>query len=200
MGPFETTSTSTTFHEPTCPVFAQTRWRNEYAIKLNMKPFLKKTYELILQSSFGAGGSSFSRTLKSYRTVSRVHSPAFQLFDRFNDLGETDYMEVFRDLTDQQNESNAHRFQLTPGGGHTVRTWTTTNSFTYDASLICPDPEEDLAEVLELFPKILEEIFRSGDSLPTDRDEFGNTLLHVSAAYLPNCTTWHCRIYTKFGS
>lgn len=144
-----------------------------------MKPFLDKTYELILQSSSGAGGSSFSRTLKSFRTVGRLSSPAFKIFDAFNNLGSEDCTETFKKLMVYQTKQNPLRIQRGKGGDITYQTWHSTERLIYDAALICPHPEEGIVVWLQALPIVLEEIFRSGDSLPTDRDEFGNTLLHV---------------------
>lgn len=80
---------------------------------------------------------------------------------------------------DYQTKQNPLRWQRGKEGNITYQTWHSINRLTYDASLICPNPEEEIVAWLQALPIVLEEIFRSGDSLPTDRDEFGNTLLHV---------------------
>ena len=142
--------------------------RSEYkcGVKLIMWPFLMRTFEFIFQSSFSSGGSSFSRSLKSYRIVSRELSPGFQLFNKFNSLEGQTILTMHRKFMRYQN---AKEFKT---------------SLIYNSLLICPYLNKYLPKQLNKLYIRLEILFKSGDALPNNRDEFGNMLLHISRIYI----------------
>ena len=169
-GPIKAEYASKILHEPSCKIFTKTREKRNTTIKFSMRPFVNKTIELVFRSSLGAGGSSFSRNIKSHRTVSRRLSPAFHKFESLNCLpGESSY-EIFTDLMKE------NRFTISPIGHPAV----TFYDLTFKQPILCHYSDDVLLAWLDGLPETLERIFRSGEAHPTDRDEFGNTLIHVS--------------------
>lgn len=166
FGPIKTEYTSKIFHKPSCKISTKTREERKTAMKFSMKPFVNKTIEMAFRSSFGTGGPSYSTQIKSYRTVSRLLSPAFQKFESLNCLRWESSHGIFTDLM----TASTLGFPK-PSVIH--------NDFTYDSSLLCPYPDDVILAQLDGLPETLEKLFRSGEAHPTDRDEFGNTLIHV---------------------
>lgn len=169
-GPIKAEYASKILHEPSCKIVTKTREERNTTIEFSMRPFVNKTIELMFRSSLGAGGSSCSREIKSYRTVSRLLSPAFLKFESLNCLRWESSYEIFTDLM------KPNRSTIFPMGYPTV----TFYDFTLKQPILCHYSDDILLAWLDGLPETLEEIFRSGVAHPTDRDEFGNTLIHVS--------------------
>ena len=167
LGPIKAEHTSKILHDPSCTIFTKEREERKNTIKISMRPFVNKTIELVFWSAFGAGGSSSSREIKSYKTVSRVLSPAFQKFESLNCLRWESSYEIFTSLM---------RYNAKSRRDPSV----TLCNFAYKQSLLCDYPDDIMIASLDGLPEALDEIFRSGKAHPTDRDEFGNTLVHVS--------------------
>lgn len=176
FGPLETRYASTIFHERSCPWFWVKGRQSDYKIRISMKPFVDRTVELLFSTSHWAGGSTISRTLKTYQTVSRQLSPAFQLFEELNAIDtEEGFLETFFSLFRGYREDMA----WTMGEGQGTKTRTTT--ITYLSPVYEVLQTEVISAWLESVPRRLEALFASGSAQPTDTDEFGNTLLHVSS-------------------
>lgn len=158
-------------HEPSCKVFTKIREERKTTIKFSMRPFINQTIELVLRSSYGTGGPFNSCNIKFHRIVSRRLSPAFQKFESFNCLPLESSYKIFRDLVTLRDSDTP--FSI---GTPTVAQY----ELPYDQSLLCHYSDDIILAWLDGLPKTLEEIFQSGDAHPADRDEFGNTLIHVS--------------------
>jgi len=76
IGPVATRYSSSTFHEPSCPWSWANGSESDYAVSLSMRPFLNKIVNYLFSASHWGGGSTFTRTLSTYRTVSRQLSLA----------------------------------------------------------------------------------------------------------------------------
>ena len=168
-GPVKAEYASKIFHEPWCKIFAKRREKRRTTIKFSMRPFVNRTIELVFHSSLGVGGSSRSREIKSHRTVSRLLSPAFQKFESLNCLGWISSHKMFTDLMEKIPTVFSMATPIVRQCG-----------FMLKQSLLCRYSDDILLAWLNDLPETLEEIFRSGEAHPTDRDEFGNTLIHVS--------------------
>ena len=173
LGPIKAEYTSKILHEPSCKILTKTREERKTTVKFSMRPFVNKTIELVLRSSFGAGGSSYSRQIKSHRTVSRLLSPAFQKFESLNCLRWESSYEIFTDLM----KSRAPAFLVDVPS-------VTQCDFTHEQSILCHSSDDIILARLDGLPETLEEIFRSGKAHPADRDEFGNTFIHVSNPHI----------------
>jgi hypothetical protein len=181
FGPLKTRYASTTFHERSC----QWSWvkgsQSDYRIRISMKPFVCRTIELLLNTSHWAGGSTISGTLKTYRTVPRQLSPAFQLFEELNAINtESGSYGMLLRLDRRYAEDMAT--SVTRSGGKThIKTSECAIEVNYPRPFTEELQTESVLAWLKSVPSRLEALFASGAAQPTDTDEFGNTLLHVSA-------------------
>ena len=171
FGPIKVEYTSKIAHEPSCKVFTKTREERKTTIIFSMRPFVNRMIELVFRSSYGAGGSFYSRQIKSNRIVSRRLSPAFQEFESFNCLRLESSHKIFTDLVTQRD-----RDLFFGRGTPTLAQY----ELPYEQLLLCHYSDDIILAWLDGLPKTMEKIFQSGDAHPADRDEFGNTLIHVS--------------------
>lgn len=158
LGPIKVDYASKALHKSSCKIHAAKREEWKTVILFGMRPFVNRTIELIFESSVGAGGSSCSCHIKLYRTVIRDLSPAFQ---RFESLYRTPIEKCYENFTE------------------TMRKWTRIG-WGYDQWSCCELSDDSLLASLDSLPENLEGMIRSGKANPTDRDQHGNTLIHVS--------------------
>ncbi len=176
-GPLRTQYTSTTFRVQTCPYrLAQ----SSFLFQVNMTPFVNRTMEVLLSTRHGAGGSTISQTLRTYHTVSRQYSPAFPLFEELSGLlaGAGFYSELF--IFVQKHEEKLAKTVVRSGITTTISTSEETLTATYCASLAMEMGREAVSSWVRSIPQRLDVLFATGAARPTNKDEFGNYLLHVS--------------------
>lgn len=132
-------------------------WR--YATSARLLPFVQKTLELNLSLTSGAGFFSIAPLLRAYCTVKRSESPVFKLFDEFPGRCGT----KIRYGWDYPDDGSV---LLTDEGCREV--------FQYIWDL--PIVKTELIHLIET----LDVSFKTKMAPGADKDENGNTLLHVS--------------------
>ncbi|KAK3317661.1 hypothetical protein B0T19DRAFT_295517 [Cercophora scortea] len=147
-------------HEPPCilAVSASRSWA--YTLSVTLLPLISKTVEFTWGATSGGGGFSVMPPLRVYSTVERRASPIFQAFDAIRLRPGVDALPRIESFL----PSEEYYDQIFGGLEDTVLS-------VRDIKL----------ELVELLPKTLSDVVASGKGSLTDKDEFGNTLLHEIA-------------------
>jgi hypothetical protein len=160
-GPFGIKVEYSSQHHSSCRYhrLGKQSWR--YAASARLLPFVQRTVELGLSLTSGAGYFPIAPLLNAYCTVKRSESPIFKLFDDFPDrCGK----KIWRD-------SPGVDFDYIPPF------WLENDSATdiqynWDLPML-------KTEMIRLI-KTLEINFENKSGSGSDKDEYGNTMLHVS--------------------
>ena len=156
-GRFGTEFWSESQHHPHCQYYRSWQRSRTWTFKAQLLPFLHKTIALTLGSTYGAGSYSLAPSLRVYTTVKRSKSYLFKLFDEFP--GRCARRRYHLDYS--YDEMNL------------FETSDCLSYFTYDWDL-------------ELTKTHLEDLYHGlrdglsqGIATGSDKDEIGNTILHV---------------------
>ena len=139
------------------------RW--ECSLILKLVPFVQKTAKFTIVASFGTGGASIGQNLSFFNTVQRAKSPAFILIDSLVEKC-TRILSGKAALDYSKTHPNRHTFKRPSGEGHVCYQW---------------DLDTTKVELDRVYVDLCK-LFDNGYASPTDRDEVGNSLLHVSYA------------------
>lgn len=156
LGPFRYISSRKQEHLSSCPLFAQGELGRGHVLALTLAPFVARTIELFFLISSSQRLTSFS--LRCSPIVPRSASPAFALFQ--------DAATVTKRLGLLYVDSRYPLVSSSDGGV---------------GRPMAPDFDQ-LEHSFEHIPARLDALFKSGDAIPNEKDQFGNTLLFV-------CTT-----------
>jgi hypothetical protein len=153
IGPINISTQYQQPHEPACLFYSwqERLWHSK--ARVSLLPFFLKSLEITFTARYGAGGHAISPHLAVYNTVKRLESPAFQLFDHLH------------------SSCCKH---LSPWCNRSFRQDTTCR---YLGECLW-----DLAAVEEYLPTIIPRLYEymcNGQASVKDKDEYGNTLLHV---------------------
>jgi len=156
-GPFGIKAEYSSQHRPSCPYFRSGRQSWRYAASAQLLPLVQKTVELGLSLTSGAGFFSISPLLNAYCTVERSKSPIFRLFDEF-----------------------PHRYAKKSSLDSARFRW---DHYYNDRSREIFSLDWDIPMVkdgLTTLTKNVEAAISRKEGLGSDKDEGGNTILHVS--------------------
>ena len=154
-------------HRPGCP-FRKQSW--QLIFRSVLIPIVGKAISVTFSASRGAGGFSLSPMFAVANFMERSQSPAFQLFDDVYELRHKVFVEE-RETTAgfifvEENEPTSG-LVFCEKGQYYVWKWNI----------------ETLRECLEDMPFKLWTLFTHNRASIHDRDEYGKTLLHVSAMF-----------------
>jgi len=157
---------SRSMHWRSCPFVGANKKLSHYAISLNMAPFVQRTVVIGLDSTVQGGSVSIAPSIKLFATVKRSDSEIFKLFDTFPDhCSEKHFYQApgsrFQDLL----ESQVHVEQIASQGN------TLEFLFAWDIDAVRTQ--------LRLLARKLLQVATEGNGTLGDRDEGGNTILHV---------------------
>ena len=148
-----------------------------HTLTLCLFPLLRKTIDIVFRSKFGAGGFSLSQTIRSYNTVRRSESLAFYLFD--------DLPNICAKASNNRNLVSRTRLFGNFQGLYLKKSdsipWFEINA--YEDSISRVYYKWNKAVIKTELDQIYEKLrngFQDGHAYATDKDENGNTLLHVS--------------------
>jgi hypothetical protein len=153
VGPFRHLSSLKQKHRADCPLFSATDFEKTQSLAFPTIPFMSRTVELFFSLYSNPQVTSFS--VSYYPTVRRAGSPAFALFH--DALGEAK-----REVCEFRAGFQSGGTQIRAGS------WREAHP-TFN----------ELQLSLQKIPAKLEAMFKSGEAMPRERDEFGNTLLFV---------------------
>lgn len=162
-GLFSITYNSSAAHLTSCPHYKSHQRSWSCSLSAQLLPILQRAIETTFAATFGAGGNSIGMSLRYFGIVKRSESPAYKLFDSFQDRC-------------------ARRISLRHSGNfeYLKRLNNGQSSFQYDSSDYFEwDSELAKAE----FPKLRRDLCQllcSGRVSASYSDESGKTLLHVS--------------------
>jgi hypothetical protein len=158
-GPFCIKIEYSSQHRSSCRYHQSGRQSWRYAASARLLPFVQKTVELGLSLTSGAGFFSIAPLLAAYCTVKRSDSPIFKLFDEFPDRCAT------RILMSSPNFDAFSPYWV-------VDDVATALQCNWDLPMV-------KSELIHLI-KTLEMNFEHKSGSGSDKDENGNTMLHVS--------------------
>lgn len=156
-GPFGIKVEYSSQHRPSCHYYRTGKWSSRYAASARLLPFVQKTVELGMSLTFGAGCFSIAPRLSASCTVKRSESSVFKLFDEFL------LRCPIRILHSSSDFSQEYVF-YEPG-----------NEFLwFDCGI--PAVKNELINLINNLEVTIHRKTGSG----SDKDEHGNTVLHVS--------------------
>lgn len=153
-GAFKFLSSTKSRHLPSCPLSRQVEYEKTRSFSFSVLPFLAGTVELFSAFHLDQRLSSFS--IRYYPTVQRTSSPAFGLFN-----GVFDHFLHTGQIFGLGGDIHGVLWGLLPA--------TPTSR-----------PSERVQLSLKQLPARLDAMLAAGNALPSEKDEFGNTLLFVS--------------------
>jgi hypothetical protein len=169
-------------HDRTCRFYYVGRRGTSSTIMLQLLPFLQKTVEFTFGVNYGAGAWSIAPPVRYYASVERSKSPLFRAFDDFIATWSTRVVHYRHKYTPESQ-------RLVLGKVTSFRATTpfpATTSFHTIQSF--PDPDiifqfhlgmPELKEKLNLLARELGSKFVAHDASASDKDQHGNTMLHV---------------------
>lgn len=144
-------------HGPNCTRYRTGQRGGSFTIRLQLLPLFQKTFEITLGATHGAGAWSISHSMKLYNTVERSKSPLFRAFDNF--------ISIHSHFVWEASAGSVHSwYVLAPGPNQSIE-------FYLDRAA--------LKQELRTFIRDLTRLFVAGKSGASDKDQYGNTILHV---------------------
>ncbi|KIW16877.1 hypothetical protein PV08_04067 [Exophiala spinifera] len=146
-------------HLPKCRIYQNRKRFRNYTVAVQPLPLIRSTLALIIKNKSGAGGCSMGISLSYHRTVKRSESELFKLFDSFP-------RKLSKKAYSHSSLSEEMSFLQDYEGGEPPSTIT--------FSCMPMEIEKETSEWVQSFNKLLER------GCVWDKDEHGNTCLHVS--------------------
>lgn len=157
-GSFRTDAFSS--HRLNCPHYRIGQRGVSFTVRMQLLPVLQKTFEVTLAAAHGAGAWSISPSMKLYNTVERSKSPLFQAFDNF--------ISMHSQIVSVVSANSVHSYYI-DSPRHPI--WSDRIEFKLG--------EIELRRKLRSLIRDLTGLFGTGQSRASDKDQYGNTMLHV---------------------
>jgi len=150
---------STSSHGLDCPYYRVGQRRVSFTARMQLLPIVQKTFELTFATTHGAGSWSISPSMKLYNTVDRSKSPLFKAFDNFINM-------------------HSHFVDRLSAG----RVSSLFMRVSYDRRARAIEFKLGEIELRRMLCSLLQDLtglFSAGQSRASDKDQYGNTMLHV---------------------